>query len=57
LAAEVVRTLLPVIISSGLASREEIDIDTLADRITALDASSGALFKPPALVGCWATVE
>jgi hypothetical protein len=56
MAAEVVRTLLPVIVSSGLASRDEIDIDTLADRITALDTSSGALFKPPTLVGCWATV-
>jgi hypothetical protein len=57
MAAEVIRTLLPVIESSGLAGRDEIDIDTLADRITALNASSGALFKPPALVGCWATVE
>ena len=57
MAAEVVRTLLPVIVTSGLASRDEIDIDTLAERITALDTSSGALFKPPALVGCWATVE
>lgn len=55
--ADVVKTLLPVIVSSNLASQDEIDIDTLAERVTALHASSGSLLKPPALVGCWATVE
>jgi hypothetical protein len=52
----VVRTLLPTIVANGIASESEIGIDTLADRISELHASGGLLFKPPALVGCWARV-
>lgn len=55
--AGVIRTLLPAIVASGLASEDDVDIDTLADRVNEFHMSSRSVFKPPALVGCWASVE
>lgn len=54
--AEVVRTLLPAIVASRIASDVEVGIDTLEARIADSHSSTGALLKPPALVGCWARV-
>lgn len=54
LAAETVRTLLPVIEKTGVATRAEIDIDTLADRLALDGAEHGTTFKPPVLAGAWA---
>jgi 2-polyprenyl-3-methyl-5-hydroxy-6-metoxy-1,4-benzoquinol methylase len=56
MAASIVRTLLPVIERTGIASPAEVDIDTLEQRIGADLAERGALFKPPTLVGTWARV-
>lgn len=49
----VVRTLGPQIVAAGLATTEQIDIDTLAQRIAASFQASGSVFLPPALVGAW----
>ena len=51
--AGVVRTLAPAIVAHGLATDDELDLDTLADRIAvALDAA-GCVLVPPTLVGAW----
>jgi hypothetical protein len=43
--------MLPVIEAAGVATRAEIDIDTLADRIIAEVEESDALLWPPELTG------
>ena len=55
--ADVVRTLLPAIVRTGLASESEVGIDTLADRLASALTSTDAILTPPTLVGCWATVR
>jgi SAM-dependent methyltransferase len=54
LAAETVRTLLPAIVQTGLATAEEVDIDNLEDRLARESNRLGTTFKPPTLVGAWA---
>ena len=51
--AGVVRTLAPAIVGHGLATEEELDLDTLADRITSALAESGSVLVPPILAGAW----
>jgi SAM-dependent methyltransferase len=51
--AGVVRTLAPAIVGHGLATEEELDLDTLADRITDELAASGSVLVPPILSGAW----
>jgi ubiquinone/menaquinone biosynthesis C-methylase UbiE len=53
--ASVVRTLLPHIERLGLASRAEIDIDTLADRLRDEAVTLGSVAVWPPLIGAWAT--
>lgn len=55
LAATVVN-LLPVIEKAGIASRQEIDPDTLAERIWAEMSAADAVIVLPELVGAWARV-
>ncbi|MGH9382587.1 MAG: hypothetical protein ACRD2Z_18565 [Thermoanaerobaculia bacterium] len=54
MAAGVVRTLLPAIERTGVASAAEVDIDTLEQRLAQALTGQGAIFKPPTLVGAWA---
>jgi SAM-dependent methyltransferase len=56
LAAETVRTLLPAIERTGIATAAEVGIDTLEVRIAEESARLGTTFKPPTLVGAWARV-
>jgi ubiquinone/menaquinone biosynthesis C-methylase UbiE len=56
LAAQTVRTLLPVLEKTGIATPEEVDIDTVEDRFLRDCAAHDAIFKPPTLVGAWARV-
>lgn len=49
----VVRTLAPQIVAAGIATAEQIGIDTLARRVGAQIRASGSVFLPPALVGAW----
>jgi SAM-dependent methyltransferase len=54
--ALVVRSLLPVIEATGTADPDELDVDTLADRLRAEVADRGGMATGPPLVGAWARV-
>jgi SAM-dependent methyltransferase len=56
MAAETVRTLVPVLDKTGVAAPDEIDIDTLEDRIAQDCVRQDSIFKFPTLVGAWARV-
>lgn len=51
--AQTVRSLLPMIEKTGVATREEIGIDTLADRLRAATVEKGAVVHSPLFVGAW----
>jgi SAM-dependent methyltransferase len=52
--AETVRASLPLITRSGLATAEQIDVDTLAARLRAGVVASGGVAASPVLVGAFA---
>ncbi|GAA0907418.1 hypothetical protein GCM10009557_82260 [Virgisporangium ochraceum] len=56
MAAGIVRTLLPAIEKTGVATPAEVDIDTLEDRIARDCVDNDAILKTPTLVGAWARV-
>jgi SAM-dependent methyltransferase len=56
MAAGIIRTLLPVLEKTGVATADEVDIDTLEDRLARDCAHHDAIFKLPTLVGAWARV-
>jgi SAM-dependent methyltransferase len=51
--AESLRSMLPLILKLGIATEEEIDIDTLAERLRAEVLASGGVIKNPDLIGAW----
>jgi SAM-dependent methyltransferase len=51
--AGVTRSLLPVITAAGIATEEEIGLDTLEERIAEEMRSTDAVFMPPTVVGAW----
>lgn len=51
--AGVVRSLLPVILGHGIATAEEVDLDTLQTRVAASLAEHRSQLVPPMLVGAW----
>lgn len=53
LLASTVRTLLPAIEAYGIATAEDVGIDTLERRLSAETRMAGAMVKPPTLVGAW----
>jgi hypothetical protein len=52
--AGVVRSLLPVMEKTGIATMQEVDIDTLADRLRDEAARSRATFVMPEIISAWA---
>jgi len=56
MAAGIIRTLLPVLDRTGVATRDEVDIDTLEERIAHDCITHDVIFKFPTLVGAWARV-
>jgi len=52
--AQTVRSLLPMIEKTGVATREEVGIDTLADRLRAEVTANEAVVHSPTFVGAWA---
>jgi SAM-dependent methyltransferase len=54
--AETVRNLAPLIERMGLATRDEIGIDTLEARVRADMLRHNAVLVPPSLIGAWARV-
>lgn len=55
-AASVLRSLLPLVLKFGIATAEEVDIDTLEDRLRAEMVAANGVVKMPDLVGAWARV-
>lgn len=53
LLAGVARALAPVIVSSGLATDDELAVETLEQRLAERLAAAGAVLLPPAVVGAW----
>jgi ubiquinone/menaquinone biosynthesis C-methylase UbiE len=51
--AELVRSLLPSIEQYGIASRSEIDVDTLASRLLRETVAADAVVVMPAIIGAW----
>jgi SAM-dependent methyltransferase len=51
--AEVVRSLLPAIGKFGIATAEEVDIDTLRDRLEEEVMAGGGVIVSPGLIGAW----
>ena len=54
--AESVRSMLPLITRLGVATDDEIDIDTLADRLRDETVAADAVAKAPDLVSAWTIV-
>ncbi len=52
--ADVVRALMPMLAKFGIATAEDVDIETLADRIRAEIVSHQGVARTPALVSAWA---
>lgn len=49
----VVRSLAPVILGHGLATEDELDLDTLGERAAAALAERASVLVPPLLAGAW----
>jgi hypothetical protein len=54
LLAGVVRSLAPQILASGIATEEELGLDTLDARLAEAVAAAGAVVLPPCVAGAWA---
>lgn len=52
---ELVRSLLPTILDAGIATEEEVDIDTLAERLHAGTGPAGRVMCWPTVIGAYAT--
>ncbi|MBO0784376.1 MAG: hypothetical protein J2P37_36700 [Ktedonobacteraceae bacterium] len=53
LCANVVRALLPVLVKLGIATEEEVEIETLEDRLRAEIVDHQGVARSPALVSAW----
>ena len=47
------RTLAPTIVANGIATEEELDLDTLDERLRLQIDAAGAVLLPPTIVGAW----
>lgn len=56
-AAETIRSMLPLILRFGIATEDEIDIDTLADRIYLQAIAQNSVLKAPDIVSAWVRVN
>lgn len=55
--AETLRSLIPLMERLGIASAEELQVDTLADRLRAEATANSACIMPPPLVGAWTRLQ
>jgi ubiquinone/menaquinone biosynthesis C-methylase UbiE len=53
-AAESLRSMLPLMLKLGIATEEEVEIDTLAMRLRAETVAADGVVKAPDLLGAWA---
>ena len=54
-AAGTIRTLLPLLERFGIATTEEVGVETLVERLREEMVASGGVGKPPEMVSAWAT--
>jgi ubiquinone/menaquinone biosynthesis C-methylase UbiE len=52
--AETVRSLLPIIVETGMVTKEEIDVETLAERLREDVVAGRGIVYSPVYVGAWA---
>ncbi|GIG59320.1 hypothetical protein Lfu02_36920 [Longispora fulva] len=52
--AGVLRAMLPLVVATGTATAEQVDVGTVRERVERELAEAGAVFVPPTLVGAWA---
>ena len=53
-AAETLRSLLPLVLKLGIATEQEVEIDTLSERLRQETAAAGGVVKMPEVVSAWA---
>jgi hypothetical protein len=53
-AAETLRSLLPLVLKLGIATEQEVEIDTLAERLRQETVAAGSVVKAPEVVSAWA---
>jgi SAM-dependent methyltransferase len=56
-AAATLRSMMPLVERFGIATADEVGIETLAERLRAETAASGGIVKSPDLIGAWTIVE
>ena len=49
----VVQSLAPLMAKAGIATPEQLGLDTLMERIAVAIRDAGSIFLPPVLVGAW----
>ncbi|HEX7792914.1 MAG TPA: hypothetical protein VF456_01125, partial [Vicinamibacterales bacterium] len=57
LLAGVVRSLAPVIVQRGIATAEQVDVQTIEDRLARELQRVNAVLLPPTVVGAWGTKD
>ncbi len=53
LVSGIVHTLAPALVADGIATEQELGLDTIEERFRQQLQASRATFLPPALVGAW----
>ena len=53
-AAESLRSMMPLVLKFGIATAEEVEIETLAERLRAESVVYRGVVKPPEMVSTWA---
>ena len=53
-AAETMRSLLPLVVKLGIATEEEVGVETLAERLRRETVATDGVVKAPEVVGAWA---
>jgi SAM-dependent methyltransferase len=54
--SEVMRTLLPLLLKSGIATEEQVGIDSLRERVDQEIVNGGGVVTSPSLIGAWTRV-
>jgi hypothetical protein len=52
--AATLQSMLPLIVKTGVATAEEVAVDTLAERLRAVTQANDATVKLPDLISAWA---
>lgn len=53
---QTMRSVMPLAERTGVATREQVDVDTLADRLREQTVAAGAVLHLPELIAAWTRV-